>query len=148
MGDGSAFGLDVTYIQQEAPLGLAHAVLVSRAFLGDEDFIIYLGDNFIVGGITSLATQFAATPPWHATLTRSARRLPCPAPGTHARTARLSRGAEPGGQGRLRVAARALRTPCDPGTARVIWQRSRPWGQAGMPRTPRNQARPSDNDTN
>ena len=48
VGDGSAFGLSATYIRQTAPLGLAHAVLVSRDYLGDDDFVMYLGDNFIV----------------------------------------------------------------------------------------------------
>ena len=63
VGDGSAFGLDVTYISQEAPLGLAHAVLVSRDYLGDDDFVMYLGDNFIVGGIASLVERFRARKP-------------------------------------------------------------------------------------
>jgi glucose-1-phosphate thymidylyltransferase len=58
VGDGSAFGLDVTYIRQSAPLGLAHAVLISRDYLGDDDFVMYLGDNFILGGITELTEQF------------------------------------------------------------------------------------------
>lgn len=58
VGDGGAFGLDVTYIRQEAPLGLAHAVLIAREYLGDDDFVMYLGDNFIVGGITSLVHEF------------------------------------------------------------------------------------------
>ena len=58
VGDGRAFGLDVTYIRQEAPLGLAHAVLVARDYLGDDDFVMYLGDNFIVGGITPLVDEF------------------------------------------------------------------------------------------
>lgn len=63
VGDGSGFGLDASYIRQEAPLGLAHAVLVSRAFLGDDDFVMYLGDNFIVGGITELVEKFCAFRP-------------------------------------------------------------------------------------
>jgi glucose-1-phosphate thymidylyltransferase len=63
VGDGSRFGIKVTYIRQQAPLGLAHAVLVARDFLGDDDFVMYLGDNFIVGGITSLTEDFAATRP-------------------------------------------------------------------------------------
>src|SRR5215470_2949229 len=63
VGDGSAFGLNVTYIRQDAPRGLAHAVLIGRDFLGDDDFVMYLGDNFIVGGITSLVDEFATTRP-------------------------------------------------------------------------------------
>jgi glucose-1-phosphate thymidylyltransferase len=63
VGDGSAFGLNVTYIHQDAPRGLAHAVLVARDFLGDDDFVMYLGDNFIVGGITSLVDEFAVARP-------------------------------------------------------------------------------------
>jgi glucose-1-phosphate thymidylyltransferase len=63
VGDGSAFGLDVTYLRQEAPLGLAHAVLIARDFLGDDDFVMYLGDNFIVGGIGELVDEFRATRP-------------------------------------------------------------------------------------
>jgi len=63
VGDGSALGLDVTYIPQEAPLGLAHAVLIARDFLADEDFVMYLGDNFIVGGIGRLVEQFRLARP-------------------------------------------------------------------------------------
>ncbi|PRH80497.1 glucose-1-phosphate thymidylyltransferase [Streptomyces solincola] len=63
VGDGSRFGLDVTYIPQAAPLGLAHAVLIARDFLGDDDFVMYLGDNFIVGGISGLVADFRAERP-------------------------------------------------------------------------------------
>ncbi|HEY5987329.1 MAG TPA: glucose-1-phosphate thymidylyltransferase [Streptosporangiaceae bacterium] len=63
VGDGSAFGLDVSYLRQEAPLGLAHAVLIARDYLGDNDFVMYLGDNFIVGGITSLIDEFVSSRP-------------------------------------------------------------------------------------
>ena len=60
---GQAFGLEVTYIRQSAPLGLAHAVLVAKEFLGDDDFVMYLGDNFIVGGITALVADFRVSRP-------------------------------------------------------------------------------------
>ncbi|MBE3011312.1 glucose-1-phosphate thymidylyltransferase [Microbispora sp. NEAU-D428] len=60
VGDGSAFGLDVTYIEQEAPLGLAHCVLIAREFLAEDPFVMYLGDNFLVNGITGLVDAFRA----------------------------------------------------------------------------------------
>ncbi|MFF5493936.1 glucose-1-phosphate thymidylyltransferase [Streptomyces aquilus] len=63
VGDGSKFGLEVTYIPQERPLGLAHAVLIAREFLADDDFVMYLGDNFIVGGIATLVDEFRAHRP-------------------------------------------------------------------------------------
>nr|WP_202532411.1 glucose-1-phosphate thymidylyltransferase [Streptomyces sp. SID3212] len=63
VGDGSQFGMRITYLQQEAPLGLAHAVLIAREFLGDDDFVMYLGDNFIVGGISGLVDGFRADRP-------------------------------------------------------------------------------------
>ncbi|MER7498381.1 glucose-1-phosphate thymidylyltransferase [Streptomyces pharetrae] len=63
VGDGSKFGLRVTYLPQHLPLGLAHAVLIARDFLGDDDFVMYLGDNFVVGGIAGLVDEFRAERP-------------------------------------------------------------------------------------
>ena len=60
VGDGSELGISVTYIRQDAPLGLAHCVLIAQEFLGDDDFVMYLGDNFIIGGITELVQEFRA----------------------------------------------------------------------------------------
>lgn len=63
VGDGSALGIRVTYIPQSAPLGLAHCVLIARDFLADEPFVMYLGDNFLIGGITGLVEEFRAESP-------------------------------------------------------------------------------------
>jgi glucose-1-phosphate thymidylyltransferase len=63
VGDGAAFGLKVTYIEQEAPLGLAHAVKISQPFIGREPFVMYLGDNLIKNGITPFVREFQAEKP-------------------------------------------------------------------------------------
>jgi glucose-1-phosphate thymidylyltransferase len=63
VGDGAAFDLVVTYLRQDAPLGLAHAVLVASDYLGDDDFVMYLGDNFIVGGIQDIVDEFLVRKP-------------------------------------------------------------------------------------
>jgi glucose-1-phosphate thymidylyltransferase len=63
VGTGKKWGINVTYIEQEIPLGLAHAVKISQDFIGDESFVMYLGDNLIKDGITSLVREFEKTRP-------------------------------------------------------------------------------------
>jgi len=58
IGDGSQWGVHITYIPQDAPLGLAHVVKISQDFIGDEPFIFYLGDNMVVGGVKRFIDRF------------------------------------------------------------------------------------------
>ena len=59
IGDGRAFGLSVSYVEQGAPRGLAHAVLCARPFLGEDPFVMYLGDNLLQQGAVPLVRRYA-----------------------------------------------------------------------------------------
>jgi glucose-1-phosphate thymidylyltransferase len=63
VGDGSAWGVRVTYIEQDAPRGLAHAVLISEPFIGTDSFVMYLGDNLLNKGINGFVNQFVTEGP-------------------------------------------------------------------------------------
>jgi len=63
VGDGSRWGVTVQYIEQDAPRGLAHAVKISRDYLGDEPFVMYLGDNLLNKGIAQFVREFDAQKP-------------------------------------------------------------------------------------
>ena len=63
VGDGAAFGANVTYIEQDAPRGLAHAVLISEDFIKDDPFVMYLGDNLLNRGIGRFVEEFEREKP-------------------------------------------------------------------------------------
>ena len=58
IGDGKQWGVKITYILQKAPLGLAHVVKISERFIGKDDFVFYLGDNMVIGGIKRFIEEF------------------------------------------------------------------------------------------
>lgn len=61
LGDGSAYGVRLTFIKQPSPDGLAHAVKISESFLGDDRFVMFLGDNCLEGGIGGLIRDFSTS---------------------------------------------------------------------------------------
>jgi glucose-1-phosphate thymidylyltransferase len=63
VGDGSAWGVRITYIEQDAPRGLAHAVLISERFLDNQPFVMYLGDNLLNKGINRFVDEFTRERP-------------------------------------------------------------------------------------
>ncbi len=60
---GEQFGVNVTFIEQDEPAGLAHAVLTAEEFLGSDPFVMYLGDNLLQGGISDLVEAFRSSSP-------------------------------------------------------------------------------------
>jgi glucose-1-phosphate thymidylyltransferase len=63
VGDGAAWNVSITYIEQDAPRGLAHAVLISEPFIGTSPFVMYLGDNLLNKGITNFVEEFVREKP-------------------------------------------------------------------------------------
>lgn len=63
VGDGSAFGAEITYIVQGEPAGLAHAVLTAEEFIGSSPFVMYLGDNLLADGLRGLIASFREAEP-------------------------------------------------------------------------------------
>lgn len=59
LGDGNSFGAQITFIPQDEPLGLAHCVLIAREFLGDDEFVMYLGDNLLEQDLAAFVSAFA-----------------------------------------------------------------------------------------
>ena len=105
-GDGSRFGLRITYILQDEPLGLAHAVLTAEPFLGADAFVMYLGDNLLQGGISDLVAAFREHEPDALILL-----TPVPDPENYG-VAELA----PAGDGQVGRVVRLVEKPAEPAT--------------------------------
>ena len=121
VGDGSAFGAKVTYLPQDAPLGLAHCVLIAGDFLGDDDFVMYLGDNLLEQDLasSSIASRAPVAEPEPAGRPDPAEAGARPAPLRRRRARRAGRRRPPGREARRpAVRPRARRRlpvrPADP----------------------------------
>jgi glucose-1-phosphate thymidylyltransferase len=106
-GDGSSLGVRITYIVQDEPLGLAHAVLTAESFLGESPFVMYLGDNLLQGGISDLVAAFREHSPDALILL-----TPVPDPENYG-VAELGPAATPGEVGRV---VRLVEKPPEPAT--------------------------------
>jgi glucose-1-phosphate thymidylyltransferase len=106
-GDGSSFGVRLTYIVQDEPLGLAHAVLTAEPFLGEDPFVMYLGDNLLQGGIADLVGAFREHSPDALILLTQV-----PDPENYG-VAELADGSAPGEIGRV---LKLVEKPSDPAT--------------------------------
>ncbi len=78
VGDGSRWGLEVTYIPQDSPLGLAHCVLIAQDFLGKDDFVMYLGDNLLRQGVKAFVDRFESDGRSHSVAQILLARVPDP----------------------------------------------------------------------
>jgi glucose-1-phosphate thymidylyltransferase len=76
VGDGSRFGVEITYIGQAQPLGLAHCVYIAREFLGDDEFVMYLGDNMLEQDLRQFVDGFVGARERHPELGEEEQRPP------------------------------------------------------------------------
>ncbi len=63
LGDGKEWGVKISYIEQDAPRGLAHAVKISESFIAGDDFLMFLGDNLVRDGVTDFVQRFRDNKP-------------------------------------------------------------------------------------